>query len=184
MNVGLYLEQTKGADLEVDLMTRWRQLFRTEKEDRILYAIINIASLSSLAITAWDFIVLQQGVFRFQWLSIVGILLFSPGLIIYLVSRMTLRKQFTKTLMIVEGHRLITHGIYTHVRHPSYTGSILFFLGLPLLFNSVLGFVIMLPLIILLLIRIPIEENMLIKEFGEEYREYVKRTKKLIPSVY
>ena len=62
--------------------------------------------------------------------------------------------------------------------------SILFFLGLPLLFNSVLGFVIVLPLIILLLIRIPIEENMLIKEFGEEYREYMKRTKKLIPSVY
>ena len=166
------------------MMARWRQLFKTEKEDRILFAAINIVSLISLSITVWDIIVLQQGIFRFRWLSLVGLLLFSPGLIIYLVSRMTLDKQFTKPLMIVEGHKLITHGIYKHVRHPSYTGSILFFLGLPLLFNSLLGFLMVLPMIFLVLLRIPVEENMLIREFGEEYLEYIKRSKKLIPSVY
>jgi len=165
-------------------MARWRQLFKTEKEDRILFTAINIVSLSSLSITVWDIIVLQHGIFRFRWLSLVGLLLFSPGLIIYLVSRMTLGKQFTKPLMIVEGHKLITHGIYKHVRHPSYTGSILFFLGLPLLFNSLLGFLMVLPMIFLVLLRIPVEENMLIREFGKEYIEYIKRTKKLIPSVY
>lgn len=163
---------------------RWRQLFKTEKDDRILFAAINFASLGSLAVTAWDFIVLQQGVYRFRWLSLVGFMLSTPGLIIYLTARMTLGRLFSKTLVIVEGHELITHGIYEHVRHPSYTGSILFFLGLPLLFNSVLGFVLVLPMILMVLLRIPIEENMLLREFGEEYREYMKRTKKLIPSVY
>jgi len=165
-------------------MVRWRQLFKTEKDDRILYTTINIVSLGSLAVTAWDFIVQQQGVYSLRWLSLVGFMLFIPSLVIYLAARMTLGRLFSKTLVIVEGHELITHGIYRHVRHPSYTGSILFFLGLPLLFNSVLGFAIVLPMIILVLLRIPIEENMLLREFGEDYREYMKRTKKLIPSVY
>ena len=165
-------------------MVRWRQLLKTEKDDRLLYFTINIVSLGSLAITAWDFIVQQQGVYSLRWLSLVGFMLFIPGLIIYLAARITLGRLFSKTLMIVEGHKLITHGIYRHVRHPSYTGSILFFLGLPLLFNSVLGFAIVLPMILLVLLRIPIEENMLLREFGEDYREYMERTKKLIPSVY
>jgi len=165
-------------------MVRWRQLFKTERDDRILYTTISIVSLGSLAVTAWDFIALQQGVYSLRWLSLVGFMLFIPGLVIYLAARMTLGRLFSKTLVIVEGHELITHGIYRHVRHPSYTGSILFFLGLPLLFNSVLGFAIVLPMILLVLLRIPIEENMLLREFGEDYREYMKRTKKLIPSVY
>ncbi len=165
-------------------MVRWRHLFKTEKDDRLLLAVINIVSLSSLAITAWDFIVQQQGIYSFRWLSLVSSMLFTPGLIIYLAARMTLGRLFSKTLVIAEGHELITHGIYKHVRHPSYTGSILFFLGLPLLFNSVLGFIIVLPMIILVLIRIPIEESMLLREFGEEYGEYMKRTKKLIPFVF
>ncbi len=166
------------------MMVRWRHLFKTEKDDRLLLAVINIVSLSSLAITAWDFIVQQQGIYSFRWLSLVSSMLFTPGLIIYLAARMTLGRLFSKTLVIAEGHELITHGIYKHVRHPSYTGSILFFLGLPLLFNSVLGFIIVLPMIILVLIRIPIEESMLLREFGEEYGEYMKRTKKLIPFVF
>jgi protein-S-isoprenylcysteine O-methyltransferase Ste14 len=165
-------------------MVRWRQLFKTERDDRILYTTISIVSLGSLAATAWDFIALQQGVYSLRWLSLVGFMLFIPGLVIYLAARMTLGRLFSKTLVIVEGHELITHGIYRHVRHPSYTGSILFFLGLPLLFNSVLGFAIVLPMILLVLLRIPIEENMLLREFGKDYREYMKRTKKLIPSVY
>jgi len=165
-------------------MVRWRQLFKTERDDRILYTTISIVSLGSLAVTAWDFIVQQQGVYSLRWLNLVGFMLFIPGLVIYLAARITLGRLFSKTLVIVEGHELITHGIYRHVRHPSYTGSILFFLGLPLLFNSVLGFAIVLPMILLVLLRIPIEENMLLREFGEDYREYMKRTKRLIPSVY
>ena len=165
-------------------MVRWRQLFKTERDDRILYTTISIVSLGSLVVTAWDFIVQQQGVYSLRWLSLVGFMLFIPGLVIYLAARMTLGRLFSKTLVIVEGHELITHGIYRHVRHPSYTGSILFFLGLPLLFNSVLGFAIVLPMILLVLLRIPIEENMLLREFGEDYREYMERTKRIIPSVY
>lgn len=165
--------------------TPWRQrMFKTEKADRFLFAVINIITFGAIFIAAWDFSVLQQGVYRFGWLSLVGFVLFAPGLVIYLVARLTLGRLFSKMLIIVEGHELVTHGIYRHVRHPSYTGSILFWLGLPLVFNSLLGFVVMLPLIILILLRIPVEEAMLIREFGEEYREYMKRTKKLIPFVY
>ena len=79
---------------------------------------------------------------------------------------------------------LVTHGVYTKVRHPSYTGSSLFWLGLALLLNSILGFIVMHLGVTLVLIRIPFEEKMLISRFGQQYIDYMKRTKKLIPHVY
>ena len=91
---------------------------------------------------------------------------------------------FSKRLNLIEGHKLVTHGVYKYVRHPSYTGSILLWLGFTLLLNSILGFAAMLPLVILILIRIPFEEKMLINRFSLHYIEYVKRTKKLIPYIY
>jgi len=42
----------------------------------------------------------------------------------------------------------------------------------------------MLGLILLILYRIKIEERMMLEEFGEEYREYMKESKKLIPYLY
>jgi protein-S-isoprenylcysteine O-methyltransferase Ste14 len=101
-----------------------------------------------------------------------------------LASRLTLGRLFSKRLNLIEGHKLVTLDVYKYVRHPSYTGSILYFLGLTLLLNSILGFIVMLLLVILILIRIPFEERMLINAFGQHYIEYVKRTKKLIPYVY
>ena len=57
-------------------------------------------------------------------------------------------------------------------------------IGVPLFFNSMMGMVVMILANLFLLIGIEIEEEMLIKEFGEEYMEYRKRTKKLIPYLY
>jgi protein-S-isoprenylcysteine O-methyltransferase Ste14 len=156
----------------------------TERADNFLFPAITIGTLCALAISFWDFMVLQQSVYRFGWLNVIGLALFTPGIIIYLAARLTMGRFFSKRLNLIEGHKLVTHGVYKYVRHPSYTGSILFWLGLTLLFNSLLGFAAMLPLVILILIRIPFEEKMLINRFGLHYIEYVKRTKKLIPYVY
>ena len=161
-----------------------REMHSTERADNFLFPTITIGTLCALIISFWDFIMLQQSSYRFGWLNVVGLALFVPGIIIYSTSRLALGNFFSKRLNLIEGHKLVTHGIYKYVRHPSYTGSILFWLGFTLLFNSILGFAAMLPLVILILIRIPFEEKMLINRFGLQYIEYVKRTKKLIPYVY
>ena len=106
------------------------------------------------------------------------------GVIIRFVAIATLRRNFSSRLRIREGHTLVKNGIYHWVRHPAYLGLMLIFLGVPFLFSSVLGFLVMLLVVPLLLHRIGLEERMLIERFGAEYEEYRKRTKKLIPFLY
>jgi len=54
-------------------------------------------------------------------------------------------------------------------------------LGIPLLFPSLYGFLMILLLTPCILYRMKIEEQMLIRKFGEEYLKYMKRTKRLTP---
>jgi protein-S-isoprenylcysteine O-methyltransferase Ste14 len=56
--------------------------------------------------------------------------------------------------------------------------------AIPLVFSSGYGFLVMLGIIPLFIYRIRIEEKMLIEKFGDEYLQYMKRTKKLIPFFY
>jgi len=161
-----------------------RELHTTEKADKFIFPAINVVTYGALAISIWDLVVLQHGQYSIGWVTIIGIVLFVSGLIIYLAARLTLGRLFSKRLNLIEGHKLVTYGIYKYVRHPSYTGSILFWLGFTLLLNSVLGFFVMLLLVLLILIRIPFEERMLIRAFCQQYIEYMKRTKKLIPFLY
>lgn len=90
----------------------------------------------------------------------------------------------TAKLQIVKKHRLVKDGIYKHIRHPLYLGEILRNLGFVVIFSSVYGILIVLLASIFLLFRIEIEEKMLILVFGEEYIEYRRNTKKMIPYIY
>jgi protein-S-isoprenylcysteine O-methyltransferase Ste14 len=89
---------------------------------------------------------------------------------------------FSGTVGTQEGQFVVEKGPYKFIRHPSYTGALLIFIGLGLAFQS-WGAV--LSLILLFCIaygyRIHIEEKALISELGEEYIEYKKKTKALIP---
>jgi protein-S-isoprenylcysteine O-methyltransferase Ste14 len=114
----------------------------------------------------------------------VGVGLIFLGLIIRIVTIGTLRKNFSTRLRIREGHTLVTNGIYHWIRHPAYLGLILIILGIPVLLSSVLGFLVMLLIVPLLLHRIKLEEAMLIGQFGDEYENYMRQTKRLIPFLY
>lgn len=85
---------------------------------------------------------------------------------------------------MVDNPRLVTHGIYSYIRHPYYMGGILIGVGSQLAFGSLLGLALMSLPILLTIWIVPFEENMLIEKFGVEYVNYVKRTKKLIPFIY
>ena len=90
----------------------------------------------------------------------------------------------TRRLLITAEHPLITDGVFGHIRHPLYLGRITLDFGIALLFSSLWGAVLMAISALLFLIRIRVEEEMLIDEFGDAYLEYRKHTKKLIPRIY
>ena len=167
-----------------------------EKKVRVLgfkedWAVIPFLALILIGfgVSIIDFVYVQKFVFQSVWvITGVPILLFGSAMR-YLPRRSLVKAGFgsiwkTPFLRIVEDQRLVTDGYYKHIRHPIYLGEIGRALGLPITLSSLYGLVFMTIGIIFLLIRIEIEEKMLIEAFGEEYREYQRNTKKLIPYIY
>jgi len=111
-----------------------------------------------------------------------GLCLIVFGFIIRWISILTLKKYFTTDVAIRDDHRIIKSGIYKFVRHPSYSGSIISFFGLGLVFVNWLATVILVvPITIAFMKRIKVEERALKNAFGEEYISYRKSTWLLFP---
>ncbi len=142
--------------------------------------IVTLAAVVSL----WEFARGGDPELKLSPSSILGMLFFIFGLPIVLLAAGTLRRSYSSTLVIRENHQLIQHGIYKHVRHPLYFGTILVFLAIPLCLASLYGFATMVLVIPLFLNRIRMEEELLTEEFGEEYERYRKTSRKLIPYLF
>ena len=138
----------------------------------------------SLLVTLWNFVVLQETTHRLSLVSDAGLALFIAGVIIRAVAKRTLGKYYSYGLRTLQEHKLVTHGIYKHIRHPISLAAIIYDMGIPLFFSSLYGSLIMLGLVPCILYRVGIEERMLLGRFGDEYREYMKRTRRMIPYLY
>lgn len=91
---------------------------------------------------------------------------------------------FSPYLRIRGQHRLVTTGPYRYVRHPMYTVFFLIFLGYLLLTaNWFVGGIGIVTLIVVMIVRTPKEERMLLERFGEEYRAYMARTGRYLPKL-
>ena len=141
----------------------------------------SLAFLSLLAVPALDY--------RFHWSSVpvvgvvLGNVLFAIGFMF--VGRVYRENTYTSaTIEIHEGQRVIDTGPYAIVRHPMYSGALLYMLGTPLALGSywgLLGFVLMLLVIVW---RLQDEEEMLARELPG-YAEYRTRVRwRLLPGVW
>lgn len=167
----------------------WRRYLRDirEKGKSLDVAILiagGIIWFSAFAVSVSDFIIVQGMVYRFDLVSLTGLILGLVGFAIRTQARRTLGKSWSPVVKTLPEHKLITYGIYKHVRHPGYLGEILAYFLVPVFLHSLYGFLITIFLIPLILYRIKIEEHTLIEKFEEEYRDYVQNSKKLIPYVY
>jgi protein-S-isoprenylcysteine O-methyltransferase len=114
-----------------------------------------------------------------------GVAMLIAGLALRWWSIATLGRLFTIDVAIRAEHRLIESGPYRYVRHPSYTAILLAYLGIALcLGNAASLLVIMVGTTALLLNRIRVEEMALLSGFGEQYRDYMNRTRRLVPALY
>jgi|SRR5688500_13045016 protein-S-isoprenylcysteine O-methyltransferase len=115
----------------------------------------------------------------------VGCALFGLGLMLRWYSIIYLGRFFTVNVAIHSGHEIIDTGPYRYIRHPSYAGAMLAFLGLALtLVNWVSLAVIVVPIMWAFGRRISTEETALASALGSPYANYMRRTKRLAPFVY
>jgi protein-S-isoprenylcysteine O-methyltransferase Ste14 len=116
--------------------------------------------------------------------DVIALCMLSVGSIVRWISIISLGKMFTVNVAIQEKHRLVRVGLYKYVRHPSYTGMLLEFLGLSVFFGTWLCLaIVMIPITMALLYRIQCEEKILVEEFGSEYEVYKAHTKAIIPGI-
>jgi protein-S-isoprenylcysteine O-methyltransferase len=97
---------------------------------------------------------------------------------------LTLGRLFTTDIAIHQGHRVVDSGPYRYVRHPSYTGLLLAFLGLGVVYGNWLSIAaLVVPISFAVAQRIRLEEAALLSQLGAPYGAYCERTKRLIPGI-
>ena len=118
-------------------------------------------------------------------ISCAGLVLMLLGIMLRWWSIGHLGRFFTIDVAIAPGHRVIESGPYRLIRHPSYSGVLLLLCGIALCFgNAVSACVQLLPCLALMMRRMRIEEAALAAEVGDSYRNYMSRTRRLIPGIY
>jgi protein-S-isoprenylcysteine O-methyltransferase Ste14 len=113
-----------------------------------------------------------------------GLALFAAGLFLATWAQHHMGRWFSGHLIIQQGHRLLKDGPFAIVRHPRYTGLMLVFLGWPMVFSSLPGLIGGLICAVMFMLRIPKEEALLAREFQEEWAEYARKTKRVLPGIY
>lgn len=162
-------------------------VFVTEDEDQWSYAYLQLASMVALFYAAIDFV-------STHWTRTYSL---EPGIIyagmaLFLFSCLyrgwglrAIGKYFNPRIAVYEGHQLVTSGPYQRVRHPLYLGVFISLIGIDMIFNSwgalLITLVATLPALIY---RINLEEAFMVKHFGDQYKEYMQTSKKLIPGLW
>ncbi|BAN49832.1 isoprenylcysteine carboxylmethyltransferase family protein [Metapseudomonas resinovorans] len=156
---------------------------REDRDNRWVLAAFGILGLLSAYLPAWDD---RHDFWTFggdgmRW---AGVLLFALGGALRMWPVFVLGNRFSGLVAIQPGHRLVTDGVYSVIRHPSYLGLMVASLGWALAFRSGIGLLLVALTLPPLLARIRAEERLLRSEFGAQYEAYCARTSRLLPGLY
>ncbi|UCC97857.1 MAG: isoprenylcysteine carboxylmethyltransferase family protein [Phycisphaerales bacterium] len=116
------------------------------------------------------------------WMGWTGTVAFAGALVLLWRSHADLGANWSAILQIRPEHSLVTHGIYRYIRHPMYAAHLLWAIAQALLLgNWLAGWAFMVTFVPLYLLRVPREEEMMLEQFGQAYRDYMSRTGRMIP---
>lgn len=156
-----------------------------QKKDKSTLNILWIVIIPSIFLAVLISNVSRCPISREEWIFFLGESLIIIGILFRWIIIRSLGKYFTVDVSIREDHKIKKEGFYKYMRHPSYTFALLTFLGLGLFLNNWISFAIaFIPPFLAFNYRIKVEEQALIEQFGDEYIQYRKETKKLIPFMY
>ena len=119
------------------------------------------------------------------WIGWVGVVTFAFSLWLLWRSHADLGRQWRVNTEITEGHKLVTSGVFSYIRHPMYSAHFLWGIAQALLIHNwiagLASLVVMLPMYLL---RVRREEQMMLENFGEEYHLYMRQTGRIIPRIF
>lgn len=166
------------------------RLLRVQKTDRqksdkgsllLIWVLIIIGNVSAVFMTFYT----SAPIGPYPTVGYGGLGLIILGVLLRIDVIRSLGKFFTVQVTIKSDHQLKTDGYYKYVRHPSYTASLISFIGFGVSLNHWCSVLLAGGMaFIAFAIRIRIEEKVLLSHFGEAYTAYRKKTKAIIPFIY
>ncbi|MFW9831434.1 MAG: isoprenylcysteine carboxylmethyltransferase family protein [Candidatus Thorarchaeota archaeon] len=176
----------RSPDREKSIRNRLRAA--VEHEGRLSFVLLMVQALFMVfSVVLYIFFTTQ--LFWFQvvlpdWLRWIGVSLGVISLPFLWWVQATLGRAFSPSLTIQAQHTLVTHGPYRYVRHPMYTVHLFYCLSWFLISANILFFITWILMVFYIIVRIPKEEKMLLARFGDEYRQYMNRTGRLVPPLH
>jgi protein-S-isoprenylcysteine O-methyltransferase Ste14 len=155
---------------------------KKQKLPVILSGLLSVPAL--IIVPSWEFATFSGPIPRAGSSAWIGLVLFALGIILLSVAMWQLRSFYTVRLGVREDQPLMTTGVYRWIRHPGYLSYLISILGIGLAMSSVGVLALNILVAIFVHFRIKNEEAMPLEAFGEQYAEYIKSTKKLLPFLY
>jgi len=118
-----------------------------------------------------------------DWAIAMGGFICVLGLFVTLWARRTLAGNWSSDVTFKQGHELIRRGPYRFVRHPIYTGLLTMGLGTAIEIGRLRGWVAMPLMMAALWLKLKQEEALMLRHFPDEYPDYRKRVKAIVPFV-
>jgi protein-S-isoprenylcysteine O-methyltransferase Ste14 len=146
---------------------------------RCLLALLLIALVLSLCFHRAN--LRQFGLSLPDWLRWAGFALGLASLGLWTWTHVALGRFWSAQLQLRAAHRLITNGPYARMRHPMYTAILGWMVSLGLMIGNWIPLAFGALVAVWLRLRVPREEQMMLERFGDEYREYMKRTGRFFP---
>jgi protein-S-isoprenylcysteine O-methyltransferase Ste14 len=160
-----------------------RAVVKHERREKFLYYLVSMGLIPIFfyLLTSWIDTFRLPFPAGIRWL---GAGLIFAGDLLFIWSHKALGSNWSPILEIRKGHTLVTDGPYRFIRHPMYAAIFLIGIGVSLLSaNWIVALSYMMPTASLYLVRVSDEEEMMIGQFGDEYRQFMTRTGRLIPKL-
>ncbi len=157
-----------------------------EKTDRGSTAVIAMAGwigmMAAFAVARLPMFLIVRG--QKVWFAI-GLVALLGGSLLRRHCRRVLGKYFTGNVKVAADQPVIQAGVYRWVRHPSYTGGMLMYMGTGLALTNWLSLLIITVAgLAAYVYRVQVEERALLQQLGTPYESYMRNTKRFIPFVF
>lgn len=112
----------------------------------------------------------------------IGAVTIIAALWLFWRSHADLGKNWSVSLELYENHALVTNGVYQRIRHPMYAAIWLWaFAQGMLLQNWLAGWSVVPAFAVMYVLRVPREEQLMCEKFGDQYRDYMRRSGRILP---
>ncbi len=141
--------------------------------------------LAGLVLCVVDTLWIHWTPFQGVYVRAAGVAVFVAGIGLRFWAMRTLSRAFSYDLKIAEGQELVRRGPYRVLRHPAYTGLLLWSMGFALWNPSLPGFVVLVAATLWeIAVRVRAEEKMLEAHFGDSWHRHVEATWAVVPVIW